>query len=50
MTVHGFWIGLAIIVGINVVAGSIILGLDSVLRMRMDNEQLRAMVAHIIKN
>ena len=34
MTVHGFWIGLAIIAGVNVVAGSIILGLESVWQSR----------------
>ena len=50
MTVHGFWIGLAIIVGVNVIAGSLIIGLDYVLRLRMDNEQLRATVAYITNN
>lgn len=47
MTTSGFWFGLALIVGINVIAGSLIIGLDYVLRLRMDNEQLRATVAYI---
>ena len=47
MTTSGFWFGFALIVGINVIAGSIILGLDYVWSLRFDNEQLRATVAYI---
>ena len=46
----GFWFGLAVIVGINLVAGSLIVGLDYVLRLRMENEQLRDTVAYITNN
>lgn len=46
----GFWFGLAVIVGINAVAGSLIIGLDYVLRLRMENEQLRDTVAYITNN
>lgn len=50
MTTNGFWFGLALIVGINLVAGSGIILFDYVLRLRMTNEQLRDTLAYITNN
>jgi hypothetical protein len=47
---NSFWLALALIVGINLVAGSAIIMLDYVLRLRMTNEQLRNALVYAMNN